>query len=195
MLTPLGTGASASRRRRWPRVLAVLLVLGLLAGAAYGAWWWFGNRADEDATPNTAPSKECATPTAKPPKNLPAPAEVTVAVGNGTDLPGLAVQTADALAVRGFVVTSIGNADKPVKQGVAQVRYVKADIASAVVVASYVPGAELVEVSRTPDVGLWLGPQFDGLVKTSEADTGAVELPPLEPVCTKNTKITKITKN
>ncbi|MCZ3389724.1 MAG: LytR C-terminal domain-containing protein [Actinomycetia bacterium] len=191
MLTPLGAGASASRRRRWPRVLAVLLVLGLLAGAAYGAWWWFGNRADEDATPNTAPSKVCTTPTAKPPRNLPAPAEVTVAVGNGTDLPGLAVQTADALAVRGFVVTSIGNADKPVKQGVAQVRYIKTDIASAVVVASYVPGAELAEVSRTPDVALWLGPQFDGLVKTSEADTGAVELPALEPVCTKNTKITK----
>lgn len=183
MLTPLGAGASASRRRRWPRVLAVLLVLGLLAGATYAAWWWVGNRADEDATPNATPSNVCTTPTAKPPRNLPAPAGVTVAVGNGTDLPGLAVQTADALAVRGFVVTSIGNADKPVKQGVAQVRYVKGDVAAAVVVASYVPGAELVEVSRAPDVVLWLGPQFDGVVKTGEADTGTVELPALEPVC------------
>ena len=110
---------------------------------------------------------------------------MSVAVGNGTDRAGLAVETADALATRGFVVTSIGNADKPVKQGVAQVRYVKADLASAVVVASYVPGAELVEVKRAADIALWLGPQFDGLVKAGEAETSTVALPAGKPVCSK----------
>lgn len=185
MLTPLGAGATASRPRRWPRVLAVLLVLGLLAGAAYGAWWWLTERASEDTTPSVTPTKTCTTPTPKPPKNLPTPSEVTVAVGNGTDRAGLAVETADALATRGFVVSSIGNADKAVKQGVAQVRYVKGDLASAVVVASYVPGAELVEVRRAPDVALWLGPQFDGLVKAGDADTSAVVLPAGQPVCPK----------
>ena len=185
MLTPLGAGASASRRRRWPRVLAVLLALALLAGAAYGGWWWFTQRADDAPAPSASPSKTCTTPTPKPPKNLPAPSEVSVAVGNGTDRAGLAVQTADALVTRGFIVSSIGNADKSVKQGVAQVRYTKDDLASAIVVASYVPGAELVEVDRGADVALWLGPQFDGVSKTSDADTDAVELPAGEPVCTK----------
>lgn len=185
MLTPLGAGATASRPRRWPRVLAVLLVLGLLAGAAFGAWWWFTKWADDEAAPSETPSKTCTTPTPKAPKNLPSPSEVTVAVGNGTDRPGLAVATADALVTRGFVVSSIGNADKAVKQGVAQVRYAKGDLASAVVVASYVSGAELVEVKRTADVALWLGPQFDGVTKTSDADLDAVQLPPGEPVCAK----------
>jgi hypothetical protein len=183
MLTPLGAGASASRPPRWPRVLAVLLVLALLAGAAYGGWWWFTQRADDEVTPSATPSKTCTTPTPKPPKNLPTPSEVSVAVGNGTDRAGLALETADALAARGFVVTSIGNADKPVKQGVAEVRYAKTDLASAIVVASYVPGAELVEVGRTADVALWLGPQFDGLVVTRDADTSSVALPAGEPVC------------
>ncbi len=185
MLTPLGAGPTAPHPRRWPRVLAVLLVLGLVAGAAYGAWWWFTERADEEAAPSASPTRTCTTPTPKPPKNLPSPAEVTVAVENGTERAGLAVETADALVARGFVVGAIGNADKPVKQGVAQVRYAKADLASAIVVASYVPGAELVEVERAPDVALWLGPQFDGVVKTADADPDAVQLPPGEPVCTK----------
>jgi len=188
MLTPLGAGAAASRQRRWPRVLAVLLALGLLAGAAFGSWWWLTQRADDVSTPSASPTKTCTTPTPKPPKKVPDPSEVTVAVGNGTDRAGLAVETADALATRGFLVTSIGNADKPVKRGVAEVRYVKAQLASAVVVASYVSGAELVEVNRTPDVALWLGPQFDGLLKTSEADTSTVTLPAGEPVCTKKKK-------
>lgn len=183
MLTPLGAGAASSRPRRWPQLLAVLLVLALLAGAAYGSWWWLTQRADDEVTPSATPSKTCTTPTPKPPRNLPTPSEVSVAVGNGTDRAGLAVETADALATRGFVVTSIGNADKPVKQGVAQVRYVKTDLASAIVVASYVPGAELVEVARTADVSLWLGPQFDGLLDTGDADTSSVALPAGEPVC------------
>jgi len=184
MLTPLGAGA-ASRPRRWPRVLAVLLALGLLAGAAYGGWRWLTQRADDVAAPNASPTKTCTTPTPKTPKNLPAPSEISVAVRNGTDRAGLAVETADALATRGFVVSSIGNADKPVKQGVAQVRYAKADLTSAVLVASYVPGAELVEARGIPNVALWLGPQFDGLVKSGDADTNTVVLPAGEPVCTK----------
>ncbi len=187
MLTPLGAGAAASRPRRWPRVLAILLALGLLAGAAYGGWRWFTERADDDVAPSTTPTKSCTTPTPKPPKNLPSPSEVTVAVGNGTDRAGLAVETADALVTRGFVVSSIGNADKPVKQGVAQVRYEKGELASAVVVASYVPGASLVEVNRASDVALWLGPQFDGVSKTADADASTVVLPADEPVCTKQT--------
>ena len=87
---------------------------------------------------------------------------------------------------RGFVVSSIGNTDRPVKQGVAQVRYAKGELAAAIVVASYVPGASLVEVNRAPDVRLWIGPGFDGVVKASSADPEAVKLPAGEPTWTKN---------
>lgn len=185
MLTPLGAGASARRPRRWPKVLAILVLLALVAGAGYGAWWWLTQRSADVETTTAAPTKSCTTPTPRPPKNLPAPEDVTVGVGNGTDRPGLAVESADALVKRGFVVSSIGNADQPVKEGVAQVRYAKGDLAAAVVVASFVPGATLVAIERKTDPALWLGPDFEQVIDTAEADPDDVELPPGKPVCSK----------
>lgn len=185
MLTPIGEGGAAyRRRRRWPRVLAVLLVLALVAAAAGGAWWWFTQRGDTDPQPAASPSRTCTTPTPKPPRRLPDPEQVTVDVANGTDVAGLALDTADELAARGFVVGDIGNTDKPVKEGVAVVRYAEPQLAAAVVVASYVPGAELVPATKVQgDVALWLGPEFDGLVSRDDADVDAVALPPGEPEC------------
>ena len=185
MLTPLGNGPR--RPRRWPSVLGGMLVVLLVAAAAYGVWWWLGQRADPTPAPAASPSRSCTTPTPKIPKNLPAPAEVTLAVANGTDRNGLAVETADAFAARGFVVVDVGNTDKPVKKGVAVVRYAKGDLRQAVVAASYVPGAEVVKVVRVPEaeVAVWLGPDFTGVAKKNDADANAVALPPGEPVCPK----------
>jgi hypothetical protein len=183
MLTPLGAGGAAQRtRRRWPRVLAVLVVLGMVAGLAAGAWWWFAGRESADPAPAPTASRTCTTPTPKAPGRLPPPSEITVAVANGTPRAGLAVQTADDLVNRGFTVTSIGNTDKPVNEGVALVRFGRGDLASAIVVASFFPGAELVEVSGG-EVAVWLGPDFDGVAAADEADPDAVALPAGEPVC------------
>ena len=186
MLTPLGRGPR--RSRRWPGVLGALLGVVLIAVAAYGAWWWFTQRADSTPAPATSPTRSCTTPTPKVPKNLPDPDEVTLAVANGTERNGLAVDTADAFASRGFVVVDVGNTDKPVKQGTAVIRYAKGDLRQAIVVASYVPGAELLSVARVPEakVAVWLGPDFTGVAKKSAADVNAVVLPAGEPVCKKN---------
>jgi hypothetical protein len=106
-------------------------------------------------------------------------------VANGTDRSGLAVGTADAFAARGFVVTDVGNTDRPVKAGAAEVRYRKADVASAVVVASYVPDAKLVMVNRVAEaeVAIWLGPDFTRVASSEDADPKSVVLPPGKPVC------------
>ncbi|MGB2839482.1 MAG: LytR C-terminal domain-containing protein [Actinomycetes bacterium] len=185
MLTPLGNGPR--RSRRWPSVLGGVLVVLLVAAAASGGWWWLGQRTDPSPAPATSPSRSCTTPTPKIPKNLPAPAEVTLAVANGTERNGLAVETADAFAARGFVVVDVGNTDKPVKKGSAVIRYKKGDLWQAAVVASYVPGSEVAEVSRVPEgeVAVWLGPDFTGVAKKSDADVNAVALPPGKPACTK----------
>ncbi len=186
MLTPLGRGKR--RSRRWPRVLAVIVVLTLLGAAAYGVWWWLGQRSDDEATSAPSATRTCTTPTPTVPKTLPKPATVTVAVENGTDRSGLAVDTADALAARGFVVTDVGNTDKPVKQGTAEVRFAQGALKQAVVTASYLPGAELVEVARVKDadVAVWLGPEFVKVASSADADPGSVQLPPGEPVCKKS---------
>lgn len=186
MLTPLGAGGTRTRRRRrWPRVLAVLLALAVVVGAGVGAWWWFTQRDDTSATPPPSTTRTCTTPTPKAPAKLPEPAAVTVSVGNGTDRTGLAISTADTLAARGFEVASVGNTDAPVKSGVAVVRYRQQDVAAAVLVASYLPGAELTPVKRVADadVVVWLGPDFDQVATTSQADPEAVALPPGEPRC------------
>ena len=140
-----------------------------------------------DKLPAPVASRSCTTPTPKVPDKLPKPSQVTVAVANGTDRAGLAVDTADAFATRGFVVGDIGNTERPVDEGVALVRYRDQDLAAAVVVASYVPGAQLRPVQRVPDgdVALWLGPDFDGVVSASEADPASVAVPPGEPRCRK----------
>ena len=185
MLTPLGKGPR--RPRRWPRVLGALLVVVLVAAAAYGVWWWLDQRSEPDADPAATPSRICTTPTPRIPKNLPDPGDITLAVANGTERNGLAVDTADAFATRGFVVVDVGNTDKPVKAGAAQIRYAKGDLRQAVVVASYIPDAEVVEVSRVPEgeVAVWLGPDFTTVAKAADADVGTVVLPPGEPSCTK----------
>ncbi len=185
MLTPLGRGQR--RSRRWPQVLGIIVVLALCGAAAYGVWWWLGQRSGDDGAPEASPTRICTTPTPRVPKNVPKPADVTVAVENGTERSGLAVDTADALAARGFVVVDVGNTDKPVKQGTAVVRYAKGNLRQAVVTASYVPGAELVEVARVKDakVAVWLGPDFTKVVSTANADPDSVELPPGDPVCKK----------
>jgi len=185
MLTPLGKGPR--RSRRWPRVLGATLVVVLVAAAAFGVWWWLAQRSEPNTAPDASPSRVCTTPTPKIPKNLPDPGDVTLAVENGTERNGLAVETADAFATRGFVVVDVGNTDKPVRSGVAQVRYAKGDLRQAVVAASYVPDAEVVEVARVPEgeVAVWLGPDFTAVAKTAEADAKIVALPPGEPTCTK----------
>lgn len=191
MLTPLGKGPR--RSRRWPRVLGAVLAVALVAAASYGVWWWLGQRSDSTPAPVASPSRICTTPTPQVPKNLPAPGDVTLAVANGTERDGLAVDTADAFAARGFVVVDVGNTDKPVKQGTAKIRYAKGDLRQAVVVGSYVADAEMVQVGRVPDaeVAVWLGPDFTGVAKKGDADVKAVELPPGEPSCTKTKNKTK----
>lgn len=186
MLTPLGAGGAARRpRRRWPRVLAVLLVLALVAGAGAAAWWWYRDQQEVDALPAPVVSRTCTTPTPDLPKKLPEPDQVVVDVANGTDRAGLALDTADELATRGFVVGDIGNTDKPVTRGVAVVRYRDQDLPAAVLVASYVPGAVLRPVAVDTEVALWLGPDFVEVVDSEDADPTGVVIPPGEPRCRK----------
>jgi hypothetical protein len=184
MLTPLGSGGRTRRSRRWPRVLAVVIALAILAVAGYAGWRWASQ--DEPTAPTTtSTSVICRTPSPKAPRTLPSPSDVTVTVANGTDRAGLAVDTADELAAVGFDVSDIGNTSRPVKAGVAIVHFESDDLAAAITVGSYVPGARLSE-DKQVDAGtvtLWLGPEFDGVVSADDADPGSVVLPTSQPTC------------
>lgn len=187
MLTPMGRGGRMyPRSRRWPRVLAAFLIIALIAVAGAGLWWWL-TRDDASVEPLPSATKICRTPTPSLPKVIPAPGDVDVDVANGTDESGLAIRTADTLIARGFMVLGIGNTDRPVKQGVAQIRYAPAGYAGAIVLASYVPGSKLVAVANLKGgaVELWVGPDFDDVSTSKQADVSAVTLPTPEPICKK----------
>jgi hypothetical protein len=190
MLTPLGSQSLARRPRRWRTLLIVIVVLALTAAAGYGLWRWVQSN-DEDDHAAAAPSTVGRTPQVQRPHALPQPLEISVTVANGTDRPGLALQVADALAQRGFHVGDIGNTDKPVKDGIAMVRYEVGDLATAITIAAFVPGAQLQRVQKAPVPALWLGPDFPGaqrgVAADDEADPDAVKLPSREPICHRST--------
>jgi len=186
MMTPMGRGGRMyPRQRRWPRILAAILALAVVAAAGAGAWWWFTQRDTSSDDVKTPSAEVCRTPTSHPPKSIPPPPQVQVDVANGTEQSGLAIDTADALTSRGFEVIGIGNTDRPVRQSVALVRYAKSGFADAIRVASYAPGAELVEVPKLKGrvVELWIGPDFARVVTKKDADVTAVTMPVGESHC------------
>jgi hypothetical protein len=165
-------------------VLIALIVLVAVGAGAYGLVLWLQRDDESSDAATSAPTSVCRTPTLASPKTLPSPDAVTVAVANGTNQSGLAVTTADQLVARGFTVSDIGNTAQPVKKGVALVRYTEPNLDAAITVASYLPGSELAEVQKGPDaVSLWLGPDFDGVASSGDADAATVHLPAQEPRC------------
>ena len=166
-------------------VVAVLVVTALVL-AVGGTWWWLTQRGATDE-PRDTPTVRCTTPTPTPPKKLPAPSAVQVAVLNGTDRAGLAISTADALALRGFDVIAIGNATRTARSGVGVVAYGPKGVGAAVRLASYLPGAslQLLESRKGAGVDLRLGPEFDAVSTDAQAkrDLEQVTLPPLPPRC------------
>ena len=187
MLTPLGSGGRRPSRRRRARVLLVLVVVVVLLATAAGAWWWFTQRPDSSGPGAAGPTRVCVTPTPRTPTKLPDPADVKVSVLNGTSRAGLAIDTADTLVLRGFDVTAIGNAPRPVASGVAVVLFGPKASAEAVQLASYFPGATLQrQDGRTSTVvQVDLGPSFTKVATPAQARREArrIELPPLPPRC------------
>ncbi len=116
---------------------------------------------------------------------LPVPyTDITVNVYNGTSRPGLANQTANSLAARGFVIASKGNAPERV-DGAPVVQFGAASVAAAYTLAAHLDGALLVLDDRAePTVDLTVGSAFNDLVATSEV-TLASDVPLIAPAeCT-----------
>jgi hypothetical protein len=148
----------------------MILVVILLAAAAAG---WFLARDDSKPVslaqrcPSPSPSS-AASPSAAP-AALPAPRQVRLVLLNGTPRNGLASQVGSALAARGFVVLSHGNAPAAVA-GPAVVTYGPGAAPAATVLARHVHGARLVAAprARAGSVQLVLGGDFRRLSTPGE---------------------------
>ncbi|WP_337062425.1 LytR C-terminal domain-containing protein [Kineococcus sp. G2] len=140
-------------RRRQRAVFAVLVVLVLAVGGA-AALVWTG-RWQPGTDPVAAPASPTCAPAAERP--LPAPAEVSVEVLNGTDRTGLAAGVAEQLRGRGFTVPDIGNAPVPAGPVTAVVRHPPDLLDPARAVAARFPEAQLLVDPAVTGVELTLG--------------------------------------
>ena len=93
-----------------------------------------------------------------------APAEVSVAVYNGSGISGLAASAAAALQAQGYVVTSTGNADSH-EYTATEIRYAAGDQALANTLAAAIPGATTAEADEpvSGTLELVLGSNFNGV--------------------------------
>ncbi|MEO3752745.1 LytR C-terminal domain-containing protein [Streptomyces sp. B6B3] len=207
MLTPPGmggrkyriTGNRYPRMRRRPRrgrvVLGALAVFTLIGLLSYGTLQLVDVfTADEESGggPATAagasrPGPDCQ-PAAEPertlPEELPEPKTITVNVYNATKRTGLAQQTADALAERGFVIGEVDNAPASLDGKVAEPGLLLASSAAEesgalAVVGAQLDGAETGEPKPkggAAEIDLVIGSDFTELRTPREADERLVEL-------------------
>lgn len=152
------------RRIRQRLTLAVITLLvvgaGLVAAGMYSGV--IGAATEADPLPTCAPAP-------RRPAAL-APRQVQVQVFNGSGRRGLAAATAASLRAHTFVVTKVANAPARVTSP-AVVRYGAPGKAAATLLATYLPGAQLVQDGRDSTVvDLVVGRQFTA-VRTKPAAT------------------------
>jgi hypothetical protein len=162
--------ARALRRRHQQERQAVVfgsLVAGLaVAGLAAVAIYTkaidpsFLNRPFFSPSP-TAAGPALPSPPCPPDGTMPVSYDsVSVTVMNSSDRAGLAGQTADTLAQRGFTIASKGNYPTPIDVP-AEVLFGEAGLPAAYTLAAQIQGVSLVLDTRTDDsVELVLGPTF-----------------------------------
>ncbi len=202
MLTPPGTGARRAGRARSAggRLLAVLVVLGVVCGGIYALWrFGFGGSSTDGVSASATPSatrSATSTPTGKPsacatavPTGVatikpPAPSKVRVNVYNATKRSGLAVTVAASLRTRGFVVGTVSN--DPLGKTVAGTAEIRSGVASpaAITVWLHVPGAvRVADTRRDGSVDLVLGNSWTALRTPAQAAAAAAALATPRPAC------------
>ena len=111
---PGGLGSEPPKQKRNPVyvVLAVAGVLVLGAGAAIGVPALVnGSKSDNNNASSTTANSSTTTATKKKATAV-APDKITVAVLNGTTIPGLAAQVGDRVDAEGFTLGTVSNASQ-----------------------------------------------------------------------------------
>ena len=156
MRIPSGDLAPARKHRRYGRrrnPLPILLAVVLVAAVAFGTYRL--RREDSTAGVVTAtarcpsvapvPSPSAAAPALAAPVRLPAAGAVGLRLLNGTGRAKLALAVGNELARRGFKVTAMGNAPRPLV-GPSKVYYGPGGRPAALLVTAHVLGAAVVPV-------------------------------------------------
>ena len=144
-------------------LLAGLAVAGLVAAAVFTGTLGVPFLSRGFSTP--APAAGASAPPCPPEGAAPVPyAQVSVNVFNGANVPGLAAQTAAALAERGFVIASTANSAENVA-GTARLTFGAAGVAAAYTLAAQLDKPVLVLDARADaTVDITVGSGYAGLI-------------------------------
>jgi hypothetical protein len=183
--TVLGPSGDGPRKRHpLATALIVLLMMGVLFGATFGAVRLL--KGNDTATPgasgssSTAPGP-CVTTTVRPGLVLPKPGTVTTNVYNATQRAGLARKTANELKSRGFKLGTIAN-DPLAKTiaGVGEIRYGPKGKDNALLMRFYLAGATLVLDARTDaTIDTVLGEKFTTVTPQKAVDAALAKPVPV----------------
>ena len=170
IMGPSGDGP----RRRHPVATAVivLLMLGVLFAATFGAVRLLKGDTSATPSPTTTSAGPCVTTTARPGLVLPKPAAVTANVYNATNRAGLARKTSTELKSRGFVVATVAN--DPLGKSLAnvgEIRYGPSGKDAATLMRYYLPGAALVfDQRKNATIDVVLGATYAGIAPQKVVD-------------------------
>jgi hypothetical protein len=189
MLTPPGMSGKKYRitgdryprmrrpRRRGRKVLALIASLALIGALGYGTVQLvdvFRGDGDRQDQAGDAAGQDCTPDDDAKPEALPEPEVVTVNVYNATDRAGLAQQTAQALAERGFTIGEVANAPEELDGEVTGAGLVRGSglaeqTGSLAVLNAHLTGMTAGTVEREdPTVDLVLGEDFEQLAEEDE---------------------------
>jgi hypothetical protein len=147
------------RRRRVRGPLTLLVLVGLLSGAA-----WYGYESVLNVPPPPVPTEVCATPSPKAKQHI-SSESVTVNVYNASEIPGLADRTASVLRQQGFTVDKVGNDPYGSKAKRVELRGRAKNAPELLLVAEQIGGETIRADDRTDaTVDVIVGAKYNGLL-------------------------------
>lgn len=180
------------RRRKAMITLTALVALGGLGFGGLQLAETYGLISTEPDEPQAAasPDPACEAPADPEPVALPVPETITVNVFNATERVGLARETADALAERGFVIGVVDNAPEELDGSVATAGLLLGSAAAEetgalAVLGTHAAGLQTRAAERdSTEVDLVLGDAFEALAEPETAEAALTALAaPAEPDC------------
>ncbi|WP_020574888.1 LytR C-terminal domain-containing protein [Actinopolymorpha alba] len=163
------------RRRRIRGPLTLLVLVGIVSGAA-----WYGWDSVLNVAPAPGPTQVCSTPGPNAKQRITAQT-VAINVYNAGRVAGLADRTAAELRQRGFTVRKVGNAPKGAKVAVVEIRGRAKNAPEVILLARQFSG-EKIEADGRSDVSvdLIIGADFHGLVDKAPS---AMDVDTPVPIC------------
>lgn len=188
MHPPVNHDVTPSRRgrRRLRTALTLLILAGLVAGAAWYSWDLVTEPTADTDDEIVVSTPECAMPV---PTDAPPPEEINLNIYNGTSINGLASQVARTLREQGYVILDVANDPRRRSvTGVAEIRAASQRTEVELVMSQF-PGAVFLQDQRQDDsIDVVVGQSFQQVGPQAGPGSGSTGTPSPDGTATPDSK-------